>query len=128
MSLIAKQQKEKSPDVHLIIASGGNAGYAAACAAKAVGLRCTVFLPAGLSPRFLADLKETGAEIIVGGKDYSGALAKAQEAVVMDEKRYGFVYRLADRILNCSQLYDICIWYRILSSTAREFVDPECSR
>ena len=50
MSLIAKEAKEKSKAAHLIIASGGNAGYAAAChAAKIVGIACTVFLPAGLS-------------------------------------------------------------------------------
>jgi L-serine/L-threonine ammonia-lyase len=88
MSLVAKEAKEKSADAHLIIASGGNAGYAAACAAKAVGIRCTVYLPAGLHPRFLDNLKKEGAEIVVEGKDYSEALAKAEEAVAKDEKRY----------------------------------------
>jgi len=88
MSLIAQEAKEKSEDAHLIIASGGNAGYAAACAAKAVGIPCTVFLPAGLSPRFLDNLRKEGAEVVVGGKDFSEAFAKAQEAVAEDDKRY----------------------------------------
>ena len=88
MSLVAQQAKQKSPDAHIIIASGGNAGLAAACAARAVGVRCTVFLPAGLDPRFLDSLKREGAEIVTGGKDYSEALAKAQEALAQNDKRY----------------------------------------
>lgn len=88
MSLIAQESKKKSSDAHLFIASGGNAGLAAACAAKSVGVQCTIFLPAGLNPHFLEMLKDTGANILVGGKDYSEAFAKCREAVTKDPKRY----------------------------------------
>lgn len=93
MSLVAQQAKEKSPDVRLIIASGGNAGFAAACAAKAVGIQCTVFLPAGLDPHFLDSLKREGAELVTGGKDYSEVLGKAREALAQNEERYVWLHR-----------------------------------
>ncbi|KAF8575537.1 tryptophan synthase beta subunit-like PLP-dependent enzyme [Ramaria rubella] len=88
MSFVAQQAKENSPDVHLIIASGGNAGFAAACAARAVDVRCSVYLPSGLSPHFLDCLRREGAQLITGGKDYSEVLAKAQEALAKDEKSF----------------------------------------
>ena len=88
MSLVAQQAKEEKPDAHIIIASGGNAGFAAACAARAVGVRCTVFLPTGLDPRFLDSLKREGAELVTGGKDYFEVLVKAQEALAQNDKKY----------------------------------------
>jgi L-serine/L-threonine ammonia-lyase len=90
MSLVAQQAREKSPDAHIIIASGGNAGFAAACAARAVGVRCTVFLPAGLDTRFLNSLKREGAELVTGGKDYSEVLVKAREALAQNPGRYSW--------------------------------------
>ncbi|KAF8514045.1 tryptophan synthase beta subunit-like PLP-dependent enzyme [Gautieria morchelliformis] len=99
MSLVAQQAKKKSPDAHLIIASGGNAGFAAACAARAVGIRCTVFLPAGLDSHFIDSLKREGAEIVAGGKDYSEVLVKAQEALAQN-----------DRSILVSAYDDVSLW------------------
>ena len=124
MSLVARQAKEKSPNAHIIIASGGNAGFAAACAARAVGARCTVFLPAGLDPHFLDSLKREGAELVIGGKDYSEVLVKAQEALAQNLGRYVRVLlssanSTALKNLN-PQHHGFCIWYWHLPLTHSE--------
>jgi L-serine/L-threonine ammonia-lyase len=110
MSLVAQQAKKKSPDAHLIIASGGNAGFAAACAARAVGIRCTVFLPAGLDSHFLDSLQREGAEIVAGGKDYSEVLLKAQEAQAQNDRRYVRTLPI-DSIFSNLQHTSFGIWY-----------------
>lgn len=68
-------------DVHLIVASGGNAGLAAACAAQVLKMRCTVYLPEGASASTLAFFEQEGAEVRPHGKCYQEALAAAEEAV-----------------------------------------------
>jgi threonine dehydratase len=57
-----------------IVASGGNAGIATAAAAKALGVRCEVFVPTISSPAKQARLRELGAEVVVTGAAYSEAL------------------------------------------------------
>jgi len=81
MSYVAQLAKDITPNVHLVIASGGNAGFAAACAANAIDVPCTVYLPAGLDSRFLDSLRRERAHLVTGGKDYSEVLAKAKAAV-----------------------------------------------
>ena len=72
-----------------MIASGGNAGLAAACASKALGLRCTVFLPEGVSASTVQFMKREGAEIVTAGKIYLDALRAAEKAVEIDSNAYG---------------------------------------
>ncbi|RZI75530.1 MAG: threonine/serine dehydratase [Variovorax sp.] len=63
------------PASGVIVASGGNAGIATAAAARALGVRCEVFLP-GVSPEAKrARLRALGAEVVVVGEVYSDALA-----------------------------------------------------
>lgn len=63
------------PDSGVVVASGGNAGIATAAAAKALGVRCQVFLP-GVSPEAKrARLRALGAEVVVVGELYPDALA-----------------------------------------------------
>jgi threonine dehydratase len=63
------------PESGVVVASGGNAGIATAAAAKALGVRCQVFLP-GVSPEAKrARLWALGAEVIVVGELYPDALA-----------------------------------------------------
>ncbi|PPQ89084.1 hypothetical protein CVT25_006456 [Psilocybe cyanescens] len=81
---IQKAKEDLGPDVHLVIASGGNAGLAAACAAKSLGLKCSVFIPEGVTESTLALLKREGAEVIVGGRQYSDALKSAGELVAKE--------------------------------------------
>jgi L-serine/L-threonine ammonia-lyase len=76
------------PEVHVVAASGGNAGLAVACAAKVLQVKCTIFIPKGISARTLAFLKSEGAEVIIEGDCYLHALQKAEEAVSIGEHTY----------------------------------------
>jgi len=91
MSHVAQIVKSKSSNAHLVVASGGNAGFAVACAAHAVNAKCTVFLPSGLDAIFLNSLLREGANLVVGGKDYTEVLAKARAAVAADKDRCVFM-------------------------------------
>ncbi|KAL5490145.1 CHA1 [Sanghuangporus weigelae] len=86
ISLFATHCKATRGDnVHLIIASGGNAGLAAACAANSLGLKCTVYLPKGNNQSMVDRLQKEKAEVVVAGKYYSEAAQEAQKAVERDE-------------------------------------------
>ena len=63
------------PAAGVVIASGGNAGIAVACAAQALGVRCEVFVPEVCSPAKRAKLAQLGAQVTVVGSGYSEALA-----------------------------------------------------
>lgn len=62
------------PSSGVIVASGGNAGIAAAAAARELGVRCEVFVPEVSSPAKRAKLAALGAEVVVTGATYSEAL------------------------------------------------------
>lgn len=70
--------------MHLVIASGGNAGLAAACAARTLGLRCSVFIPEGVTKSALQMLEREKAEVIVIGRHYAEAFKAAKEMVAKD--------------------------------------------
>lgn len=70
-----------SHSVHLVIASGGNAGLAAACVAQAARVRCTVYIPTGMHEAVKTGLEDAGARVIVQGKNYDEALAAAKAHV-----------------------------------------------
>ena len=63
----------------VIVASGGNAGIATAAAAKALGVKCEVFVPTICSPAKQGRLRELGAEVVVTGAVYSEALQACLE-------------------------------------------------
>lgn len=71
--------------MHLVAASGGNAGLATACVGKALGLRCTIFLPQGASASTLAFFKMEGADVREVGNCYQDALGAAEELANSDE-------------------------------------------
>lgn len=62
------------PASGVIVASGGNAGIATAAAARALGVRCEVFVPTVSSPAKQARLRALGAEVFVTGAVYAEAL------------------------------------------------------
>ena len=62
------------PECGVVVASGGNAGIATAAAARALGARCEVFVPAVCSPAKQATLRSLGAEVVVTGSVYAHAL------------------------------------------------------
>jgi threonine dehydratase len=63
------------PAAGVVIASGGNAGIAVACAARALGVRCEVFVPELTPPAKRQVLAALGAGVVVGGAAYADALA-----------------------------------------------------
>lgn len=62
------------PEAGVIVASGGNAGIATAAAARALGVRCEVFVPTVSSPAKQAKLRQLGARVVVTGEVYAEAL------------------------------------------------------
>ncbi|MES2783896.1 MAG: threonine/serine dehydratase [Pseudomonadota bacterium] len=73
------------PASGVIVASGGNAGIATAAAARALGVKCEVFVPTISSAMKQARLRELGAEVIVTGAAYAQAL----EACLARQKATG---------------------------------------
>lgn len=73
------------PASGVIVASGGNAGIATAAAAKALGVKCEVFVPTVSSPSKQAKLRELGAQLVVTGAVYAEAL----EACLARQKETG---------------------------------------
>lgn len=63
------------PAAGVTIASGGNAGIAAAAAARALGVACEVFVPEVSSPAKRAVLAALGATVRVQGAAYADAAA-----------------------------------------------------
>ncbi|MEV7521404.1 serine/threonine dehydratase [Streptomyces sp. NPDC091371] len=77
--LAAHAAADALPAAGVTIASGGNAGLACAWAARAQGVRATVFLP-GSAPRVKVDrLRGYGADVRLVGDRYAEALAACQE-------------------------------------------------
>ncbi|HXD41451.1 MAG TPA: threonine/serine dehydratase [Ramlibacter sp.] len=73
------------PSSGVIVASGGNAGIATAAAAKALGVKCQVFVPTVCSPAKQARLRELGAQVVVTGTVYAEAL----QACLAHQRRTG---------------------------------------
>ncbi|KDN50688.1 hypothetical protein RSAG8_01186, partial [Rhizoctonia solani AG-8 WAC10335] len=69
--------KEHGSDVLLVMASGGNAGLALAWAGKALGARTKIYIPAA-AHEVQPVLAAAGADVVIGGNDYSEALASAE--------------------------------------------------
>ena len=77
--MLARMLSNEIPKNGVIIASGGNAGIAAAAAAKLLGVPCEVFVPTISSPAKQARLRALGATLHVTGAAYSDALAACLE-------------------------------------------------
>ena len=75
------------PAAGVCAASGGNHGIAVAHAAATLGIRARIFVPEISSPAKIARIRETGAELVVGGARYSDALA-ACEAYAAESGAY----------------------------------------
>ena len=73
------------PQSGVIIASGGNAGIAAAAAARSLGVACEVFVPQLASTAKQERLRELGATVVVSGAAY----AQAHEACVARQRLSG---------------------------------------
>jgi threonine dehydratase len=70
---------QRIPQAGVVIASGGNAGIAVATAARALGVRCEVFLPENSTPAKRQALAALQAQVVVQGAAYADALAACLE-------------------------------------------------
>ncbi|MFB7911067.1 serine/threonine dehydratase [Kitasatospora sp. NPDC056076] len=67
------------PDAGVTIASGGNAGLACAWAARQLGVRATVFVPATAPAVKVSKLRGYGADVRLVGSEYAEAQAACAE-------------------------------------------------
>lgn len=74
-----RMRSQPIPAAGVIIASGGNAGIAVACAAQSLGVPCEVYLPEVSTPAKRARLAALGATVVVHGAAYPEALAACLE-------------------------------------------------
>ncbi len=68
-------------DVHLVVASGGNAALAAAASAKQLAVKCTVFVHNGTEPAIVERIKNDGGEVVFGGLGWDEVNQAAQDFV-----------------------------------------------
>ncbi|UXI69188.1 threonine/serine dehydratase [Tahibacter amnicola] len=66
------------PAAGVIAASGGNHGAAVAYAARALGIPAEIFVPDIVAPAKLERLRQFGAQVVVGGREYADALQASQ--------------------------------------------------
>ena len=67
------------PAAGVVAASGGNHGAAVAYAARKLGCPAEIFVPEISSPTKVQRLKDYGATVRIGGRDYFDALAASEE-------------------------------------------------
>lgn len=101
---------------YLVAASGGNAGLAAASAARIIGLPCTIFVPdAQENIRHIFERHNThgNVEVRVGGENYYQALLRARAfAEELGPKAYVMTPLLLQ--LWISSKLDFSVIYRLL--------------
>ncbi|KAG8217432.1 tryptophan synthase beta subunit-like PLP-dependent enzyme [Butyriboletus roseoflavus] len=71
---LQEAKAQNGPGLHVFIASSGNAGLAAAVAARTLGVRCTVYLPVVVAKDTQDMLQKKGANVVLVGEIYSDAL------------------------------------------------------
>lgn len=74
----AHRERGSPPAAGVVIASGGNAGLACAWAARAQGVRATVFVPVTAPPVKVARLRALDADVRLVGREYADALAASR--------------------------------------------------
>lgn len=78
MGLLCSQAKAQGKH-KVVCPSGGNAGFATAVAAAALGLQACIVVPHTTPETTRARIRKTGAEVIVHGKVWDDANQRAQE-------------------------------------------------
>ena len=68
----------KIPSAGVVAASGGNHGAAVAFAAMKLGIPAKIFVPSVASPAKIQQIKEYGAQLVVGGDGYAEALVASE--------------------------------------------------
>jgi threonine dehydratase len=75
--ILAGAERGDLPEVGIVAASGGNAGLAAAYAARELGVPAEVFVPVNAPPVKVAKLAKLGARVSQVGTEYAEAYAQA---------------------------------------------------
>lgn len=73
------------PATGVAAASGGNHGAAVAYAARALGIRAEIFVPALTPPTKVQRIASYGAEVVQGGETYAEALAACRARLAQSE-------------------------------------------
>jgi len=66
------------PERGVVAASGGNHGAAVAYAARRLGVPARIYVPTVSSPAKVRRIRESGADLVVGGEGYADALAASE--------------------------------------------------
>jgi len=72
----------------LVTASTGNHGQSIAYAARTFGVRATIYAPEGANQFKLASMRRLGADVVLFGKDFDDARARAEEDAVETGARF----------------------------------------
>jgi threonine dehydratase len=75
--ILAAAERGELPPAGLVAASGGNAGLAAAFAARELGIPAEVYVPVNAPPVKVAKLGKLGARVTQVGREYAEAAAAA---------------------------------------------------
>jgi threonine dehydratase len=75
--ILAAAARGELPEAGIVAASGGNAGLAAAYAARELGVPAEVFVPVTAPPVKVAKLGKLGATVVQTGNEYAEAYAAA---------------------------------------------------
>ncbi|MFC7450861.1 serine/threonine dehydratase [Rhodococcus daqingensis] len=83
-------------DSPVVIASGGNAGIAAATASGMLGIGCTVVVPASAPAVKVERLRALGAEVVLDGERYTDAYVRATAIAAQRGAQQLHAYDLPD--------------------------------
>jgi threonine dehydratase len=86
--ILAAAERGELPAAGIIAASGGNAGLAAAYAARELGVPAEVYVPETAPPVKVAKLAKLGAQVVQVGTEY----AQAYEAARVQQGRSGALF------------------------------------
>lgn len=79
---ISAARARGASDIHVFCLSGGNAGLAAACASRSLGVPCTVVLPTTAKQSAMDKLAALGAQVLVHGAHWGEADAHLREVLI----------------------------------------------
>ncbi|GAB1690264.1 serine/threonine dehydratase [Krasilnikovia sp. M28-CT-15] len=96
--VLAAAHRGELPAAGVIAASGGNAGLAAAYAAREVGVPAEVYVPVTAPPVKVAKLGKLGARVVQTGNEYAEAYAAAMVQAEATGALYCHAYDDADMI------------------------------
>lgn len=76
-----QERLQAGPVAEVVASSTGNHGAAVAWAARELGVRATIFVPAGVNPIKRAKIEALGASLVAGGRDLAAAAERAEDHV-----------------------------------------------